>query len=534
MSFMHRCIMMFFLLLLQTPHVMAAGNTLASYGYIGNGSSHQLSTVTSYLGMNTTNWSLAQWQSVLPASAALSDELDWASMQSFINAATTGISVTFPNGTSIGMFNKPISVCSQSVDFQGNGGNLNGVSSTTLQFTNATDGIDHCSSTSTSKVELHDIGLSSTSFTGNITGINDANANGTYLSNVKFSGFNNCISFNNPEFTRVLSVSCINGQAVGSSSSGTGVSYAGTNSFVNRIDNTLMQNYQVSYSFYSTNSSVSSSQLGIEDMQVLNSACGGTATCIQIQAAYSGYGPFNYSFENMSVDAVSRFIYAPSGNDILVKGGNWLVDPAVGSWQGNLNMIDIGTGGTQCHGFHMRDMWFAPNGSVTMNTLVTGEAGSSDVEFSNNYIETETTTTTSAYFQVAPGATRFLEKDTNWVLFFAPTPPPAKAVNYNGNADPSIKFYSVGMTVPTLSSCGNSPSLSAGSNAAEGQILEGGGSPQSCTLTFAPPTRALPPYCELFSTQSQFPVTLNVASQGQLTFTHAASPLTVNYRCRPY
>lgn len=524
-------ILLFFL---QTLSVLAAGNTLASYGYLGDGNSHQLSTVTSYLGMNTTGWTLAQWQGVLPASTALSDELDWATMQSFINAATGPISVTFPNGSPIGVFNKPISTCGQSVSFFGNGGNINGTASTTLKFTNGTDGIDHCSSPQTTKIELHDIGLLSTTVTGNIFGVNDSNANFTYLNNVKITGFNNCISLNNPNGTRIMTVFCYNGQQPGTTSIGTGINYSGQNSFVNRIENSLMQGYYVSYNFYSTNSSVGPGLQGIEDMQVLNSACSATAQCIVIQAAYSGYGPFNYSFENMSVDAVSRFIYATSCNDILVRGGNWLADAPVGNWQGNLNMIDLGTGSTQCHSFHMRDMWFAPNAAVTMNSLVTGEAGSSDVECTNNHIETNSTTTSSAYLQVAPGATRFIEQGTNWVSSFNPISPPAKAVNYNGNTNPSIRFYSVGISSVTVRSCGTSPSVVPCSNAFEGQILEGGGSPTTCTLNFQLPIRALNPFCILFSTQSQYPVTLSTANKNQLTYTHAGSPLTVNYRCRPY
>ena len=141
----------------QTVIALGAGSTLASYGYVGNGSSHPLSSVTSYLSMNTTGWTLAQWQSVLPATIALSDELDWATMQSFIYAATSPIAVTFPNGSPVGVFNRSIVVCNQSVAFFGNGGSDNSYPGTTLKFTSGTDGIAHCSTTTTSKIELHDL-----------------------------------------------------------------------------------------------------------------------------------------------------------------------------------------------------------------------------------------------------------------------------------------------------------------------------------------------------------------------------------------
>ena len=64
----------------------ARSDPLSSYCFIGDGNSHALSTVTSCGGLNTTGWTLAQWQAILPAAAALTDEIDGDAINSFIAA----------------------------------------------------------------------------------------------------------------------------------------------------------------------------------------------------------------------------------------------------------------------------------------------------------------------------------------------------------------------------------------------------------------------------------------------------------------
>ncbi|QEN90800.1 hypothetical protein FZC33_32885 [Labrys sp. KNU-23] len=59
-------------------------HVLRSYGFRGDGGSHPLSSVTNLNGRNTAGWSLAQWQAILPAARALSDEIDGAAINSLI------------------------------------------------------------------------------------------------------------------------------------------------------------------------------------------------------------------------------------------------------------------------------------------------------------------------------------------------------------------------------------------------------------------------------------------------------------------
>lgn len=75
---------------------------------IGDKASHPLSTVTSCKGYNTTGWTLAQWQTLLPAATDLTDEVDWAAIQSYINSkGTLPIDLYIPSA----YINHPISAC---------------------------------------------------------------------------------------------------------------------------------------------------------------------------------------------------------------------------------------------------------------------------------------------------------------------------------------------------------------------------------------------------------------------------------------
>lgn len=55
------------------------------FGAIGDGANHPLSGVTSLGGVNTTGWTLTQWQTVYPHATALSNELDWCAIQAGLN-----------------------------------------------------------------------------------------------------------------------------------------------------------------------------------------------------------------------------------------------------------------------------------------------------------------------------------------------------------------------------------------------------------------------------------------------------------------
>lgn len=76
-------------------------HNVRSYGAVGDGTSRPLSGVTTFRGGNTTGWTLAQWQAVLPHVTALSNQLDWACAQDAIRIAkgAGGGGVYFPQGT---------------------------------------------------------------------------------------------------------------------------------------------------------------------------------------------------------------------------------------------------------------------------------------------------------------------------------------------------------------------------------------------------------------------------------------------------
>ena len=71
--------------------------TPEDFGAIGNGVSHQLSTVTSFGTLNTTGFTLGQWQAIFPHVTSLTNELDWCALQAAIN---------FSNGVPINLAGK--------------------------------------------------------------------------------------------------------------------------------------------------------------------------------------------------------------------------------------------------------------------------------------------------------------------------------------------------------------------------------------------------------------------------------------------
>ena len=63
--------------------------SVLNFGAIGDGASHPLSSVTSYLGIPTSNWTLTQWQAVFPFATALSNELNWCAFSAAVAPGPT-------------------------------------------------------------------------------------------------------------------------------------------------------------------------------------------------------------------------------------------------------------------------------------------------------------------------------------------------------------------------------------------------------------------------------------------------------------
>jgi hypothetical protein len=56
--------------------------SLYDFGAIGNGTSHPLSSITTFGASNTTGWTLTQWKTIFPSALALTDELDLVAWES--------------------------------------------------------------------------------------------------------------------------------------------------------------------------------------------------------------------------------------------------------------------------------------------------------------------------------------------------------------------------------------------------------------------------------------------------------------------
>ena len=81
----------------QAPFTGAAARTqhginlerISAFGFgaLGDASGKTLSAVTSWGGLNTTGWTLTQWQAYFPFATALTNTLDWCALQALLNAA---------------------------------------------------------------------------------------------------------------------------------------------------------------------------------------------------------------------------------------------------------------------------------------------------------------------------------------------------------------------------------------------------------------------------------------------------------------
>lgn len=85
-------------------------NRLYENCFIGDGRSHQLSTVTRCNGEDTTGLTLARWQARFPHVTSSSDEVDWVAIQATLDATEGPVAdLRVPPG-SVAVLNKPLAL----------------------------------------------------------------------------------------------------------------------------------------------------------------------------------------------------------------------------------------------------------------------------------------------------------------------------------------------------------------------------------------------------------------------------------------
>jgi hypothetical protein len=95
-------------------------DSLYYYGYVGDGTSNPLSGVTLFKGVNTTGWTLGQWQTAVPQVTALTNEIDSIAVQAWYNDRPNGGAVTIPAG--VGVWNTTVNTgLNQGVELRGMG-----------------------------------------------------------------------------------------------------------------------------------------------------------------------------------------------------------------------------------------------------------------------------------------------------------------------------------------------------------------------------------------------------------------------------
>lgn len=436
---------------------------LRGYGYVGDGSSHPLSGVTSLNGRSTVGWTLGQWQAILPAAGALSDEIDGAVINSLIAGASAPIKITLGPGKA--MFSRPIKSCLYNVTLRGSGWDV-----TTLYFGNNTNAWEHCRGgsdpLSSARIEASDLRIERPTATNTNTAITARfqPGNNVRFNHLQVRGFNSCIATENGAgmtFEYTMCYSLLPGGTAGlgigldiqggpHTDTGTGQAVGGT--YINHITNSLMQGYELGYRFYALGA-------GLEDQRITNSAAGGVRRGIQITGAMTGtagnYSPFEFSIDNFSCDATTTCLDVDRGWHVIVRGGDFLLAPAIPAttWNGTgADFIRICRANT----VNIRDAFISNNAqAIGIGDFIhvrsdnacglTGPINPLVVQITNNTIEVANLAFTSSVFKADAGSVGILFKDNVFTSAFVPIEPAANSIVWNNTDNNSALFRNVNL-----------------------------------------------------------------------------------------
>lgn len=435
---------------------------LRGRGFVGDGNSHPLSGVTSLNGRSTVGWTLTQWQAVLPSAAALSDEIDWAVVQSFLDGAgSNAIRIKFGPGTAV--FNKPLKTCLQAaVRFDGAGWN-----STILQTSGANNGWEHCRGASdplmANRIEAHNIAFKRPSpYASNskvaVTARFKPQSN-VHFDHVQIDGYDNGMALENAAGSTYNYVIATSQGPAGAAQLGigfdlqggphtdTGTGQAVGGSFINHITNSRFQGFELGYRFYALGN-------GLEDVRVTNSAAGGVRRGLQITGAMTGtagnYSPFDFAIDNFSCDATTTCLDIDRGWHTIIRGGNFLLAPAIAAttWNGTgADFIRICRADTVT----LRDAFISNNAqAIAIGDFIhvrsdnacglTGPINPLVVQITNNTIEAANLAFTSSVFKADAGSVGILFKDNVFTSSFVPIEPPANYIVWNNTDNNSALF----------------------------------------------------------------------------------------------
>ncbi|WP_413993113.1 hypothetical protein ACMDCR_14060 [Labrys okinawensis] len=376
---------------------------LRSYGYIGDGGSHPLSSIATYNGVSTSQWQLSNWQAVLPAATSMSDEIDGAVVNSLIKGATQqgSPSISFQFGTGTAEFSQPITACGINLTIKGTG-----TRSTILAFgqrdtsgnkTISINALNFCADKSpatsaTSLITVEDLYLlqelswgtppTATSQAINIIGkspitTGDFYTTAAYISNVDVFQFGNCLNAEYLANTTVSRLYCragVNTASNAEPATGTGMKFVGSADFIVHVFNSSLGQFQ-------TGMDIEAQGGAFEDVLVKDTNIGQVKGCVKIGALNSdgtpnnNYSPLQYTIDNMACSATSSFVEAQNASHLNIHGGTWLVWSPTGRTvaQGN---DWVATGADffkfcRVENAILRDAWVSADGSpLTFNSYV--------------------------------------------------------------------------------------------------------------------------------------------------------------------
>ena len=444
---------------------------LRAFGYRGDGVSRLLNTNPTINGRSTTGWTLSQWQAILPAVTALTDELDWAVLQSFITATgSNSIKITLGPGTAT--LKKALKWCEPTVAIRGAGDQA-----TILQYSADVNGIEKCiNSPDTGRtgtpIYLSDLSLNKTTSGGTGRGIYGKWVPGSIgggLDNVRINNFNQAGEVWSAGGWHIDHLWGSSGVAAGGSQ-GNGFSLMGNTVFVVHIQNSQMQGFSDGWHFEAAADYGSPANSGMEDIALRNSGSGETKVCVRIKSTDPNYGPLQWNVENMACQAYEGFVQAEQAAALVINGGSWIISPPVGSWTGvGKDFFLFGRIETAS----LRNAWLTNNQQTMTISSYIRLYGVSDVLYGgqahgvtieNNKFEYTNLTPTNSQIWKEFGATAIRVMDNQFTFNFGYVAvPPSNAFKWidNSTETDSLFYASPGTFKPVSGSVTGIPNTTA-------------------------------------------------------------------------
>ena len=523
----------------DTFTLLAQATTVYSpttYCFIGDGSSHALSTVHSCKGVNTTGFTLVQWQGLLPAATALTDEIDGVALQTMLNA---GLPIVLPASTAL-ISHTLAAPCGFSMTIIGLG-----PQSTFIKFKAAgADGIDYCvggQAVLTNNFTLSGVNLMCSAVSACAQMVN-ANlwvpTNYHIVENIQgtpdVSNWANGLLFTNASRLEIhrVTVSGTYSPTTGSVA-GKGLALASANNPMaspqgafgaNIIDVEL---YGWGTCFEADSTTVN----GVEGVVMNRGSCDASNNFfVHTNTHASTYQSPEYHISHTQIHIWKQIINAKGISNFLFDHNSpiYIDTPGPGAGVDLIKLDDVQVAAID----HNQFLPTTP-GPITYNSVMkfaNTDIGPNNININDNNINTGfgTSTVTTAGIIMPSNARIVDEHNDTWNVFLATGKPEIS----NASVATSVNFESLADGNPTMGACGGG-TPTVGGDGIGGLVQTGTGAPTTCTINLVQ-THAVAPNCTAIDGTALTVMNANTTTSAIVFgFAAGATSTFFSYVCSP-